>query len=53
MLNEKEIQIINLFARTIPKMSELDKEKLLSFGEGMAFMVDLKTEAAKRKEEAH
>ncbi len=53
MLNQKDLRIIHVFAQTIPKMSELDKEKLLSFGEGMAFMVDLKTEAAKRKEEAH
>lgn len=53
MLNEKELAIISVFMQTIPKMSELDKEKLLSFGEGMAFIVDLKTEAAKRKEEAH
>ncbi len=50
MLNQKDLRIINVFAQTIPKMSEMDKEKLLSFGEGMAFMVDLK--AAQESEKA-
>ncbi|MBS5166349.1 MAG: hypothetical protein KHY77_11430 [Butyricicoccus pullicaecorum] len=51
MLNQKDLRIIHVFAQTIPKMSELDKEKLLSFGEGMAFMVDCKTDTSKAQDE--
>ncbi|MBS5145948.1 MAG: hypothetical protein KHY89_10720 [Butyricicoccus pullicaecorum] len=39
-MSEKDLKIMDIFARTIPKMSEIEKEKLLSFGEGMAFMID-------------
>ena len=35
MLNQKDLRIIHVFAQTIPKMSELDKEKGSS-----NFMVD-------------
>ena len=37
-MSEKEKQILDTFEKVIPKMSEVEKEKLLSFGEGMAFM---------------
>lgn len=37
-MSEKEKQILETFERVIPDLSELEKEKLLSFGEGMAFM---------------
>ena len=30
-------KILDTFKKTIPQLSELEKEKLLSFGEGMAF----------------
>ncbi len=36
-MSEKEKKILETFARVIPDLSELEKEKLLSFGEGMAF----------------
>lgn len=46
-MTEKEKKILNVFVALIPKLSELDKEKLLSFGEGMAFKTDLQQEAIK------
>lgn len=33
--NEKEI--LKIFERVIPDLTELEREKLLSFGEGIAF----------------
>ena len=37
-MSEKEKEIIETFEKILPKMTELEREKLLSFGEGMAFM---------------
>lgn len=34
---EKEKQILSTFEKVLPEMTELEKEKLLSFGEGIAF----------------
>lgn len=39
-MSEKEKKILETFEKVIPKMSEMEKEKLLSFGEGMAYMKD-------------
>lgn len=39
-MNEKEKQILRTIERTIPAMSDLEKEKFLSFSEGVAFMVE-------------
>lgn len=36
-MSEKEKQIMETFGKVLPGLSELEKEKLLSFGEGMAF----------------
>ena len=36
-MSEKEQKILETFGKVIPEMSELEKEKLLAFGEGMAF----------------
>ena len=33
----KERKILETFGRIVPTLSDLEKEKLLSFGEGMAF----------------
>ena len=33
-------QILRAFEQLIPKLSPLEREKLLSFGEGLAFMAD-------------
>ena len=44
-MSEKETKILDIFGKAIPKLSELEKEKLLAFGEGMAFMVERKDPA--------
>ena len=45
-MSEKEKQILDTFEKVLPDMTELEREKLLSFGEGIAF----KTAEQKRKE---
>lgn len=42
---EKERMILQTFEKTLPKMSEMEKEKLLSFGEGIAFKADMQEKA--------
>lgn len=37
-MSDKEKEIIDTFGEVIPKLSDLEKEKLIAFGEGMAFM---------------
>lgn len=37
-MSEKEQKILETFGKVLPNMSDMEKEKLLSFGEGMAFM---------------
>ncbi len=44
-ITEKERMILQTFERTLPKMSEVEKEKLLSFGEGIAFKADMQEKA--------
>lgn len=44
-MSEKEKKILKTFEEVLPEMSELEKEKLLSFGEGVAF------KAAEQKKE--
>lgn len=39
-MSEKGEKILEAFGKAIPGMSELEKEKLLAFGEGIAFMVE-------------
>lgn len=39
-MSEKDKKIMDTFGRIIPELSELEKEKLLAFGEGMAFKAD-------------
>lgn len=39
-MSEKDKKIMETFGRIIPQLSDLEKEKLLAFGEGMAFKVD-------------
>lgn len=36
-MSEKDKKIMETFARILPGLSDLEKEKLLAFGEGMAF----------------
>lgn len=44
-MSESEKKILETFEKVIPNLTEVEKEKLLSFGEGMAF----KTEQAKKE----
>lgn len=37
-MSEKSKEILETFEKVIPELSEIEKEKLLSFGEGIAFM---------------
>lgn len=39
-MSEKEKKIMEVFGRIIPTLSDQEKEKLLAFGEGMAFKAD-------------
>lgn len=39
-MTEKEEKILQTFAEILPQLSELDKERLLMFGEGMRFKVE-------------
>lgn len=50
-MSEKEKKILETFGKVIPDLSEMEKEKLLSFGEGMAFMKG--KEKQKEREESN
>lgn len=39
-MSEKDIRIMETFGKVVPNLSELDKEKLLAFGEGVALMAE-------------
>lgn len=39
-MSDKKKQVLDIFERLLPKMSDMDIEKLLAFGEGMAFKVN-------------
>ena len=36
-MSEREQKILETFGKVLPELSDLEREKLLSFGEGMAF----------------
>lgn len=40
-MSEKGKDILNTFTKLLPKLSNMEQEKLLSFGEGMAFIKSL------------
>lgn len=46
-MSEDTKKILETFGKVIPEMTELEREKLLSFGEGIAF----KTEQQKKERE--
>lgn len=39
-MSDKERKILDVFRKLIPNLFELEKEKLLAFGEGMAFKTE-------------
>lgn len=49
-MSEKEKQIIQTFEKVVPKLSDLEKEKLLAFGEGMAFKTEQQEKKNNKKE---
>lgn len=51
-MSEKEKQILDTFGKVIPNLSELEKEKLLSYGEGMAFKVRQQTRQGKQRKKS-
>ena len=46
---DTEKNILDTFAKAIPMLSELEQEKLLSFGEGIAFIKSRQTEQEPKK----
>lgn len=42
-MNSIEERILGLVVKTFPKMSELERERLLAFCEGMAFKAEQQT----------
>ena len=48
-MSENEKKILETFEKVLPDMTELEREKLLSFGEGIAFKT---AEQKKREREA-
>lgn len=46
-MSEKEKQILDTFKKVVPDLNDSEKERLLAFGEGMAF----KTEMTKKDKE--
>lgn len=43
-MTETEARLRDVFEKVFPALSELDKEKLLAFGEGMAFKAGVPAE---------
>lgn len=39
-MSERDKKIMETFGKVIPNLSEIDKEKLLAFGEGVALMAE-------------
>lgn len=50
-MSEKDKQIMETFGKVVPNLSEIDKEKLLAFGEGVALMVEKQREQAQANEQ--
>ncbi|MDO4173696.1 MAG: hypothetical protein Q4D42_02930 [Eubacteriales bacterium] len=42
-LTEKERKILDVFARVIPSMNELEKERMLGYVEGMSAIKSMQT----------
>ncbi len=38
-MSEKQKQILDIFGKLIPQLTDFEKEKLLAFGEGLGFAV--------------
>lgn len=49
-MSEKEKRILEVFAEVIPKMTEIEKESLLSYGEGITFAIRKQEQEYSKKE---
>lgn len=47
-MSDKEKKILETFQEVIPELDDMDKERLLSFGEGMAYAVNKRKEMAQK-----
>ncbi len=47
-MSEKEKQILETFKEVLPKLNEKERDNLLNFGKGMAFMKDRQTQKEKK-----
>ena len=46
-MSETELLILETFKKVIPKLDDKQKERLLGFGEGMAFKADQQEQSMK------
>lgn len=51
-MSEKGIQIMETFGRVIPTLTEAEKDRLLAFGEGMAFKAEQQRLAAETQQDS-
>lgn len=49
-MSEKQREILETFEKVVPKLNELECEKLLSFGEGISFMKDRQKQEEKKEQ---
>lgn len=49
-MSDKEKRILQTFARIIPKMTDMQQERLLAFGEGMEFKTQLEEKEKAQRE---
>ena len=51
-MSGKDKQIMDTFEKVIPMMTDAEKERLLAFGEGMAFKAEQQRMAAQAQQES-
>lgn len=51
-MSEKEKEIIKSIGEALPHLSDLDKERLLAFGQGIAFKAKKEDKRSRKKEDA-
>ena len=45
-MSEKDMKIMETFSRAVPMLTDSEKERLLAYGEGIAFMAERRTQSA-------
>lgn len=51
-MSEKGMQIMEAFGKVIPMLTDAEKDRLLAFGEGMAFKAEQQHERAQAQQES-